>query len=62
MSIDTLTPPAAGPGDWDDFLESAAIVERYDRDEYDHQPRMPHRPARGATERAAIDEYLRSDR
>lgn len=66
MSLATLPPLTSGSGDWDDFLEFAALVEHYDRDELPEADfdgrRHPKRRARSAEERKAIDESLRGDR
>jgi hypothetical protein len=63
MSTPTLAPPAGGSGDWDEFLEFAAITEGFDRDQqFDGIPAREHRPHRSADKRAAIDESLRGDR
>lgn len=66
MSLATLPAPAGSGDEWDDFLEFAAVVEDFDRTflpepDFDGH-RHPKRRARGAEERAAIDESLREGR
>jgi hypothetical protein len=66
MSTATLPPTTSDSGDWDDFLQFAAIVEDFDRDELPEPDRSlrhhTHRPARSAADQAAIDESLREGR
>ncbi|MFI5895629.1 hypothetical protein ACIA5D_36595 [Actinoplanes sp. NPDC051513] len=61
MSTATLTPTAGDFGDWDDFLKFATLTQHLTLDvdpDFDGL-RRPKRPARGAEQRAAIDESLR---
>jgi hypothetical protein len=65
MSTDTLIRPAGDSGDWDDFLEFAAIVEDFDHDDLPEPDfdghRHPKRPSRGADRQAAILRSLRGE-
>ena len=65
MSISTMIRSDDDSGDWDDFLEFAAIVEHYDRDELPESDfdghRHPKRRARSADRQAAIMRSLRGE-
>lgn len=62
MSTSTLT-PAGDFGDWDDFLEFAAITRDFDRNDLPEPdpdvPPLEHRRSRSTDKRAAIDKSLR---
>ena len=63
MSTATLIPTA--DDGWDEFLEFAAIVDQYDRDDLPAPDpslrRHEHRRPRSANERADIERSLRGD-
>lgn len=62
MSIQTLTPPADGfdhDGSLAAFLAQVPAARDYDLAELDAEPKLSHRPHRGADKRRAINESLK---
>lgn len=64
MSVQTLTRPSDDHGDDSlaAFLAQVPAARDYDLAELDAEPKLPHRPHRGADKRRAINESLKEGR